>query len=389
MSKQMSKPGFGIKGKGDLARSYGEMLLSGRAMEKRKSVHIKTDPKFKPRAKPAFGCKNGASKAHRASQDEKPKMKLPTLFKRRSWKTLVVWGFAAAMILQAVSLVFNVPLPTLGGRQLWTDERISDGWRVQCHAWTGHCRLLDRHDLRRDWGGQEAMLAALDTVADQGRLKAPRPDAVVLVHGLGRSAHSLDKMAAEVRSQGFEAIQFNYASTQGSIKDHAAALNRVLGGLKGVRTVSFITHSMGGPVVRQALALQKPEFDLGRVVMLAPPSQGSHVARTLSQYGLFRFVLGPALTDLSSPAMQDLAAPPSPFAIVAGRASVFSSDGDGVVSIEETKLKNMSKHLVVSASHTFIMDDPDVISFSTDFVSAVRSQAHKAQIQVQDGKSKS
>ncbi len=387
MSKQMDKPSFGSKGKGDLARSYGEMLLSGRAMEKRKSVHIKADPKFKPRVKAAFGRKDNSPKASHGRENESPRMKLPTLFKRRSWKTMVVWGFAAVLILQAVALAFNIPLPTLGGRQLWTDVRISDGWRVQCHAWTGHCRLLDRHDLRRDWGGEDAMLAALDTVAAQGRIKAPRPDAVVLVHGLGRSAHSLDKMAEEVRVRGFEPVQFNYASTQGTIKDHALALNRVLAGLKGVRTVSFITHSMGGPLVRQALALQKPEFAVGRVVMLAPPSQGSGVARTLSGYALFRFVLGPALTDLASPAMQVLEDPPSPFAIVAGRASVFSNEGegDGVVSIEETKMEHMSKHLVVPVSHTFIMDDPAVISFSTDFIDAVRSQAHTAQ----NGESKS
>lgn len=381
MSKQINKSGFGIKGKGALAHSYGEMLLSGRAMEKRKSVHIKTEPKFKPRAKAAFGRKDSLPTASCEGENESPRMKRPTLFKRRNWKTLLVWGFAAVLIVQAAALAFNIPLPTLGGRQLWTDVRISDGWRVQCHAWTGHCRLLDRHDLRRDWGGEDAMLAALDTVAAQGRIKAPRPDAVVLVHGLGRSAHSLDKMADELRARGFEPIQFNYASTQGSIKDHALALNRVLAGLKGVRTVSFITHSMGGPLVRQALALQKPEFSVGRVVMLAPPSQGSRVARTLAGYALFRFVLGPALTDLASPAMQVLEDPPSPFAIVAGRASVFLNDGegDGVVSIEETKMEHMSKHLVVPVSHTFIMDDPAVISFSSDFIDAVRSQAHKAQ----------
>jgi|GEM_PF-320242 len=377
MSKQAHKPGFGIKGKDALARTYGEMLLSGRAMENRKSAHIKNEPKFKPRAKTAFGRKDSATKMEDTHENESPKMKLPSLFKRRSWKTLAVWGFAAVLMVQASSLLFNVPLPTLGGRQLWTDVRISDGWRVQCHAWTGHCRLLDDHDLRRDWGGEGEMLAALDTMVDQGRIKAPHPDAVVLVHGLGRSAHSLDKMAEELRVQGFEAIQFNYASTQGSIKDHAVALNRMLSGLKGVRTVSFITHSLGGPVVRQALALQKPEFNVGRVVMLAPPNQGSDVARTLSDYALVRLALGPALTDLASPAMQELAPLASPFAVVAGRVGP-RGQGDGLVSIEETKLKNMSKHFVVPVAHTFIMDDPDVISFSTDFIAAVRAQAQKA-----------
>ncbi|HEY9079264.1 esterase/lipase family protein [Magnetovibrio sp.] len=382
MSRQKDKSGFGVKGKDDLARSFGEMLLSGRALEKRKSPHIKLEPKLKPRAKASFGRKDGApGTSVREPQGGSGQrwLRLPNLFKRRSWKTLVVWGFAIALAVQAMALVFNVPVPTLGGRQLWTDVRISDGWRVQCHAWTGHCRLLDRHNLRHDWGREDEMLAALDTMVAQGRIQAPRPDAVVLVHGLGRSAHSLDKMAEELRAQGFEAVQFNYASTQGAIADHARALNRVLDGLKGVRTVSFVTHSLGGPVVRQALEQNKQDFEVGRVVMLAPPNQGSHVARTLSQYAFFRTLLGPALTDLASPSMQVLAKPPSPFAVIAGRVSVLSGDGDGVVDIEETKLKHMSKHLVVPASHTFIMDHPDVISFSVDFIGAVRKHAIETQ----------
>jgi len=271
-------------------------------------------------------------------------------------------------------MAFNVPLPTLGGRQLWTDTRIDGGWRVQRHAWTGHFRLLDRHDLRRAWGGENAVNAVLDKVVDEGRIAPSRPHAVVLVHGLGRSAHSLDKMAEELRTRGFEAVQFSYASTQGSIEDHAKALNRMLEGLRGVRTLSFITHSLGGPVVRKALALEGPNYELGRVVMLAPPNRGSTIARKLSQYAFFRLLLGPSLTDLASPAMQALAEPPAPFAVVAGRVRQ-RAQGDGIVGIEETKLKNMNRHLIVAASHTFIMNDPDVISFSADFIGAVRSQA--------------
>ncbi|MGN6547535.1 MAG: hypothetical protein ACTHK7_20955, partial [Aureliella sp.] len=37
---------------------------------------------------------------------------------------------------------WNVPLPTLGGQQFWTDHRWNDGWRLQQNALTGHWRVL-------------------------------------------------------------------------------------------------------------------------------------------------------------------------------------------------------------------------------------------------------
>ena len=375
MSKQKQTPdfddnGFGDKGRDELSVSYAEMLLSGKPMGRRKSHHIRTAPRTKPRAKTKFG-----RKANEAILPNHGRW-MPKLFKRRNWKTLAVWGFALVMFLQLASMLFNVPLPTLGGRQLWTDVRVMDGWRVQCHSWTGHCRVLDRHDLRRNWGGEAEMLSTLDGFAESGVIKPPRAHVVVLVHGLGRSAHSLDAMAESLGARGFEPVQFNYASTQGTIEDHAKALNRVVEGLGGTRTVSFVTHSLGGPVVRKALALKKPDYALGRVVMLAPPSRGSSIAETLAEYVPMRWLFGPALTELTSHAMTDLPGPSTSFAIVAGQVggvSLTRGKSDGLVSIAETKLDGADKHIVVDSGHTFIMNHPDVMRFTADFIGDVRS----------------
>src|SRR5437773_2749583 len=44
----------------------------------------------------------------------------------------------------------NLVVATLGGKQVWADELVFWGWRIQRNSLTDHCRLLDEHDERRD-----------------------------------------------------------------------------------------------------------------------------------------------------------------------------------------------------------------------------------------------
>jgi hypothetical protein len=56
----------------------------------------------------------------------------------------------------------NIELPTLGGKQFWTDYRWWYGWRVQYNHTLDHWRLLDDRSIRKAWGTKEAMLEALE-----------------------------------------------------------------------------------------------------------------------------------------------------------------------------------------------------------------------------------
>jgi len=362
MSLKMNINGFGTKGIHERPVTFAESLLTGRPVSREPQ---RVSPKLKARARPRFGRK---SMAETFSVKVNRSMKRRTI---RFWAGLILGLTLAA---QALTGMFDLPSPTLGGRQLWTDVRVQGGWRVQCHAWTGHCRLLDTNDIRRTWGGEAEMLTALDRRIAIGDVRAPSAHAVVLVHGLGRSAHSLDALATDLRTEGYEVVTFRYASTRGTIAQHGAALNRVLNGLKGSTRVSFVTHSLGAIVLRQALNTSAPwrvRMALGRAVLLAPPNQGSQAARTLSGNILADRVFGPALTELADPDLGSRLPLSTPFAIVAGtNDSMPFVDGvnDSVVSVEETKLNGSAKHLTVAASHTFIMDDKDAIAFAKDFL---------------------
>lgn len=52
----------------------------------------------------------------------------------------------------------NINFPTMGGNVFWNDLAEINGWRVQRNNITGHCRILDADDVRRAWGGEDAIM---------------------------------------------------------------------------------------------------------------------------------------------------------------------------------------------------------------------------------------
>lgn len=51
----------------------------------------------------------------------------------------------------------NIPFPTMGGNVFWNELAECNGWRLQKNMFTQHCRILDPSDVRRAWGGDDAM----------------------------------------------------------------------------------------------------------------------------------------------------------------------------------------------------------------------------------------
>jgi hypothetical protein len=272
----------------------------------------------------------------------------------------------------------NLPLSTLGGRQVWQDVAYHAGWRVQRHVWTGHHRLLDPDGWRRAWGGFSQVRRRFDALREDPAV-SPRSDRlVILLHGWGRTQGMFAGMETALAEEGYDVLSLAYPSTRLSTARHAAALEALIADLKGVREVSFVTHSLGGIVLRRALAA-KPDFEnavrLRRAVLIAAPNQGAQLAEKLQGFAPFHWVGGPVAAELPPQALVDLPAPSTPFITIAGARNkaegwnpLLAGDDDGIVTPAETRLDGAQGHYLVPAPHTFIADHPRTIEITRRFL---------------------
>ena len=193
---------------------------------------------------------------------------------------------------------------------------------------------------------------------------------VVLLHGLARGQGSMARLGGYLRKHGFETWSHTYPSRRHSIAYLASALTDQLVDIAGERPLYAVTHSMGGIIVRH---LRDPRLHWTRIVMLAPPNQGSRLAAGLVRNPLFKWFYGPAATELADASAWP--EPAAPFGVIAGTRSLALSNvtswtvgrrfppgvrNDGTVAVDETKLPGMAAFAEVDATHTWIMNSPSV-----------------------------
>ena len=173
----------------------------------------------------------------------------------RTWRLKCVVLFAGSLAAgRDASAAPLAAIPTFGGAWVWSDEVVYSDWRVQKNAVTGHCRLIDPHNLRYESGGFDACLAALAKAKVDKKIPALSKDVVVVLHGLGANRGMMNGLCKYLRKNGkLCVVNVTYPSTMLSIEEYARSLDSVIRHLDGVETVSFVAHSMGNIVVRKYL----------------------------------------------------------------------------------------------------------------------------------------
>lgn len=196
---------------------------------------------------------------------------------------------------------------------------------------------------------------------------------VILLHGLARTNESMLPMAERLHALHYRVVNVDYPSRQFPIATLTElAIPPALASCREhpIDSIHFVTHSLGGILVRQYLSEHSiPE--LKHVVMLAPPNKGSEVVDHLKDLPPFEWLNGPAGEELGT----DVGSLPNKLGpvnfdvgVIAGTRSVnlllslyLPNPDDGKVSVESTKIEGMHDFITLPVSHPFIMKDEAVI----------------------------
>ncbi len=205
---------------------------------------------------------------------------------------------------------------------------------------------------------------------------------VVLLHGLARSAGSMHSMAEHLDDNNYSICNVDYPSRHHTVEILTAEY--VLPAIQDCFArgpISFVTHSLGGIIVRQ-IAAAHTNISIDRVVMLAPPNQGSEVVDKLGNFGLFNWVNGPAGQQLgtAADAMPNQLGPANfELGIIAGNrsinlilSSIIPGSDDGKVAVKRTALDGMRDFLLVEQTHPFIMSSDEVQNQTLHFLQTGR-----------------
>jgi triacylglycerol esterase/lipase EstA (alpha/beta hydrolase family) len=204
-------------------------------------------------------------------------------------------------------------------------------------------------------------------------------ETVIVVHGLGRTPASMSVMEYRLESAGYRVVSFGYPSRSEPIETLVDLLAEQVERCCAAEaeTVHFVTHSLGGILVRSYLA-ERPRPHQGRVVMLSPPSQGSEIIDFFEDSPLLQLLMGPAAEELGTDSTDIVAQlPPVRFSlgVITGDLSInpvtsyiIPGPDDGKVGVDNARVEGASDFLVLSATHTFIMNGSDVADATIHFL---------------------
>jgi hypothetical protein len=202
---------------------------------------------------------------------------------------------------------------------------------------------------------------------------------VVTIHGFYGTTWDFIYASRILEKEKICVKHWSYPSTEKHIVEHAHDLVIYLQQLayqNPGKPIHFLTHSMGGLILRAALNCPSCPFEarVGKAVLLAPPNQGAAWGRLLGGFYLPNFVCGnksgyELMTEFDFehlgqfPVTKDVM-------VVAGNFSLnplIDGDNDGTVTVSETYLSTPHKHVIIKVGHKTILFSTNVSKLVMNF----------------------
>lgn len=302
--------------------------------------------------------------------------------------TIILSGIGAPRASAQSGGLFASGIPTLGGRMVWSDEVWYLDYRIQKNAVVGHYRLLDPRDRRLTFGSFETCLDRLNQIKVEKNLPSLPQDVVIVLHGLGAGRQFMDGLSDYLKENGqLNVINIGYPSTMEDIDSYATSLDNLIRRLDGVKSISFVAHSMGNIVIRRYLfnlqrlePAMRPPLAFKRMVMIAPPNHGAELADRFADSRLVEMAAGKPLEQLAPsrgwPELEkQLATPDFPFGIIAGgRGDDFGyfdgipGDDDGLLSIATMRLAGAADFIQTKGLHQLMPQYKEVRAATLSFL---------------------
>lgn len=193
---------------------------------------------------------------------------------------------------------------------------------------------------------------------------------VVLLHGIARTAKSMEPFAKLLAKNGYNIINYDYESRKYNLDELADQLNIYLADrVESKHKINFVGFSAGGIVARRFLTKYQNNYNVGKVIQVASPNHGSEYANFVSNNYVLRKFYGPLIDQLTIEKMAKFNQENKVnynLTIIAGNYSfnplssmIINDNHDGTVSINSTKITGMKKHIVIDASHLFFCSNQE------------------------------
>ena len=200
---------------------------------------------------------------------------------------------------------------------------------------------------------------------------------IILVHGFYGYPLQFNKIVEALKAEGYCVHNEKYKSTDDPIETIVDKhLKPIFDMYQTAKKIDVITHSMGALLCRYYLANYTCD-NLGRVVMISPPNNGSDLTNIYVDNPFLNWLTVPVFKQLQPNSVFLKALPEVTYdvGVIAATethnpilSAFIKGEDDGFVSIESMHLNNQKDFIEVDSSHLFVLSNKKTIQFIKKFL---------------------